>query len=100
MPLRALAFTATCLPLLVVAPSAHPDDQDACIASYIAGQRLVRQSRLLEARRELLTCARAPCSVVLQRDCIAWNAALEERMPSVTVRVHTAPGDVLGEARL
>jgi hypothetical protein len=65
----------------------------ACLEAYRQNQPLRRDGRLLEARSELLVCARAPCPPALQKDCLEWLAGLDARLPSVLLGATNAQGD-------
>lgn len=58
---------------------------DACLRSYESAQRLRLQTKLIEAKRQLLVCARAECPEVLRRDCSTWLGEVEAATPSVVV---------------
>ena len=64
----------------------------ACSEAYVGGQHLLREGKLLEARRALLVCAREPCSTSLRPECGAWLNDTERAMPSVVLSIHDASG--------
>jgi hypothetical protein len=87
LPILAMALLATS------AQAQNAPTKDACIDAYRHNQPLRRDGRLLEARSELLICARDPCPPALQKDCLEWLADLDARLPSVLLGATNAQGD-------
>jgi hypothetical protein len=76
-----------------------PETLQACHQGYEQGQRLRRAGHLIQARKELLTCARDPCPSVFQPECVAWLAEVDRVLPSVVLDVRTG-GMTVSEARV
>ena len=88
-------FVLLLLVLLGVLASrvARADDLDACIAAADRAQPLRDDGRFLDARRELLLCARATCPTAIRSACTRWLADVEHRTPTVVVRARDALGN-------
>jgi hypothetical protein len=76
-----------------------PETRQACHRGYDQGQRLRRAGQLLDARKELLVCARDPCPAAFQPECVTWLAEVERVLPSVVIEVRQ-DGVLLAEARV
>ena len=97
--LRASASAAVFASVLVV-PAAANADVEACSKAYEEGQRLRRDDKLLESRRELVTCAQDACPAVLRKDCVGWLGEVERAIPSVAIQVRGADGCDRAAARV
>ncbi len=75
----------------VAAQPPTPPSEERCLAAYEQGQRLRLKHALLEARAELLLCARAPCPESFRPECLQWFDQVQELVPSVIIQVE---GDV------
>jgi hypothetical protein len=64
-----------------------PEIRKTCHDAYEQGQRLRRAGKLIDARANLLICARDPCPATFQPECITWLAEVERALPSVVFRV-------------
>lgn len=99
---RALVH-ATIVALPFSAPtraSAALVDKEVCLASYASGQRLMRASRLRDAKKDLLVCGDEGCPSVLRKDCSDWLAEVERKMPSVVVSAHADRESTLDGAQV
>jgi len=56
------------------------------------GQVARDDGKLLEARKSLLACAKDECPAVVRKSCAEWLADVEQRTPSVIIRVLDAGG--------
>ena len=72
---------------------ARADELDACIAAADRAQPLRDEGHFLDARRELLVCARATCPTAIRSACTRWLADVERRTPTVVVRARDALGN-------
>src|SRR5580693_3703107 len=72
---------------LLGAPSATADEKHRCIDASEQGQELRDEGRYSSARDAFAACARITCPALVRRDCGRWEAELEQRWPSVVVRV-------------
>jgi hypothetical protein len=89
--------------LVFLAPPARADElptKEACVDAYRSSQELSRDGSLLRSRTSLLLCGRDPCSPVLQKDCVAWLAELEPRIPSLIITLKNGLGHDVANARV
>jgi len=63
------------------------DPKAACAAAAERGQTDRDEGRLLDARRQLLTCADDACPAIVRRSCAQWLSEIESRIPSIVLRV-------------
>jgi hypothetical protein len=77
-----------------------PSGKEACAVAAERGQTLRDASRLLEAREELLACARRTCPAVIEHDCAIWITQLDELIPKIAVRVEDVNGRDVSDARV
>ena len=78
---------------------ARADAVDECTDAAQAGQVALDGGKLLDARRRFGACASATCPDLVRRDCASWLASVEDRLPSVVVKVRDASGiDVVDAA--
>lgn len=95
LPQLRFAATLALLTAVVVAPPVRParaDEKQVCTQAYIQGQRLKQEDKLIEAREQLLVCARDTCPATLRKDCTQWSAEVEQSMPTVVVEARNADG--------
>jgi hypothetical protein len=92
--MRRALTAALVLAGIASAPPARADavDKEVCLASYASGQRLMRATRLRDARKDLQVCADETCPAVLKRDCKTWLGEVDARMPSVVIAAREAGG--------
>jgi len=90
----ALAFAFALAPALVTtaAAPAFADETESCSHAYELGQRFRQESKLVDARKELLICAQDLCPPVLRKDCVAWLAEVAETMPAISIQARGADG--------
>lgn len=86
-----LAVLATAV-VLPCSGTAHADEKQVCTQAYIQGQRLKQEDKLIEAREQLLVCARDTCPASLKKDCTQWAAEVEQSLPTVVVEARAADG--------
>ncbi|MGD0527071.1 MAG: hypothetical protein ABSE49_18145 [Polyangiaceae bacterium] len=72
----------------------------ACIDASTAGQTLRQQGHLLEARSQMIACARDACPGVVRAHCVRWLGEIDNRIPSIVVRGQDAAGKDLVDARV
>jgi hypothetical protein len=97
---RVASFALVALGILVTSftvdtseAAGHPDDaKRACIAASTQGQTLRSDEKLIEAREQMLICARDTCPAVVRTHCTKWLAEIEEKIPSIVVRPQDASG--------
>lgn len=100
--LKALSCALLTLALccVVSVARASPEGKRACVAASTAGQTERDEGNLLEARKMLLMCASDECPRVVRKSCGQWLADVEQRIPSVVVRVRDAQGGDVTDAEL
>jgi len=59
----------------------------ACVDAASSGQLERDAGRLLEAREQMLACARDACPAIVRRTCVQWLDELEPRIPSIVLRI-------------
>ena len=80
------------LALGLAARPALADDTDDCSRAYELGQRFRQQSKLLDARSELVVCAQDRCPAVLRKDCVGWLAEVTDAMPAIAIQARGSDG--------
>lgn len=80
------------------APLAQAADKQACIAGYEATQKLKKDGKLTEARKQALVCAQDGCPTTLRDECAGWAAELEKAMPTIVIVVTDADGKDVTDA--
>lgn len=80
--------------------SALADTRQECIAASSDAQDLRRDNKLLQARSQLLICAREQCPAVIKRDCVEWLSQVDASMPTIVVAVRDAAGADVVSARV
>jgi hypothetical protein len=76
------------------------NQKKACVDASTQGQTERDAGHLLEARTQFLQCASDQCPAIVRKSCDRWLADVEERIPSVVVRVLDASGQDLTDAQL
>jgi hypothetical protein len=64
-----------------------------CVNASTAGQTQRDEGKLLDAREQLLRCAREDCPAVVKTHCADWLSELEPQIPSIVVRVLDTSGN-------
>lgn len=101
MLVKPVAASAFALVVLAANVARAEDPSPArCSEAYVAGQHLMHDEKLVEAERELLVCARAPCPSALQPECAEWLADVQREMPSIVVAVKSSKGEDLRDVRV
>jgi hypothetical protein len=98
--LLALAAFSIVTGVLQSAAADDGENLDACGKSYVQAQELRLDNHLLEARAELLVCARSDCADFYQKECAVWLSEVERDLPSVVVDVRDANGVQLSTAKI
>jgi len=88
---RSLSLAALALTAGVLAPRLARADE-TCGRAYRAAQEQQKESKLLAARRELLTCSQDQCAAWIRKDCVGWLAEVEASMPAVSIQVRGERG--------
>jgi hypothetical protein len=91
---------AVLVAVLVLAPSAHADDKDACIAAHETAQSLRNAGRVKDARKALITCARDMCPALISNDCKPWLVEANAEQPSVVLSVRDEHGTETADVRV
>lgn len=79
-------FSLALVTSLLAAPSARADTE-VCLKAYADAQRLRKDAKLLESRKELLVCSQDDCATMLRKDCSLWLGEVNEQIPALAVRV-------------
>lgn len=87
-----IALTLAASVLLSADSLQAADDKQVCLGAYISAQRLRQEDKLVEAREQLLTCARDVCPPTLKKDCITWTAEVDQALPSVVIDARDSDG--------
>jgi hypothetical protein len=88
----AIASTLIASVLLSADSLQAADDKQVCLGAYISAQRLRQEDKLVEAREQLLTCARDVCPPTLKKDCTTWTAEVDQALPSVVIDARDSDG--------
>jgi hypothetical protein len=96
-----LASILACAACSALAGSdARADDAAVCLDAHTRGQRLRKQSKLLDARAALLRCAAGTCPGMVTTDCSTWVTELAREVPSVVVALRDEAGREVADARV
>jgi hypothetical protein len=71
------------LPARAIAADGESTARDACLAAYESSQLRRRDQALLEARKQLRTCASDQCPAAARSDCVKWLGEVDAEIPSV-----------------
>lgn len=96
---RLLSITA----FLVISSSsaaARAQSPAACANAAETAQTLRENKKLVEARRELVSCAVEACPKVVRHDCTRWLEEVNQDLPSIAVVVRDASGADVVDARV
>lgn len=97
----ALTFaTLIAIAVLGAEGAARADVPKTCAAASERAQSRRIEGKLVAARAELLTCAKAECPAVVRQDCEAWLKEVDQSLPSIVVGARTADGKDVLEARV
>jgi hypothetical protein len=84
------------LALVLVANSALAEREPAeCIAEHAGAQELADAGRLSEAQKKFESCAKSDCPKLIQKDCTALGAAVEQSIPTLSVTAIGQNGQAL-----
>ncbi len=72
--------------------TAQDEAKQRCLDAYEAGQRLQRESKLIEAKENLVFCGSSECPAVMHADCQHWLAQVQASTPTVVFGIETASG--------
>jgi hypothetical protein len=95
-----LPFLCALVLALLPVRRAMSDDREQCLAASSAGQDFRDANKLVEARTQLLACAREVCPAVVRRDCAEWLAQVDASMPTVVISVRDDKGSDIVAARV
>ncbi len=105
-PISLLTLALTALLVAFARPSsAAPGqnglaDKQACADASEQGQELRDQGKLLSARARFLACTIEVCPAIIRKDCAAWLADVDERIPSIVLDVQGPDGQDLTRVRV
>ena len=90
--MRSCLAGAALVAVLGITSPAAGQDRARCVSAYEQGQVLRRGKQLLQARAELLICARDPCPRALRPECVEWLDEVQHGLPSIVPVARTADG--------
>jgi hypothetical protein len=82
------------LSVLLSAAPAFADEKEQCAAAYEAAQEMRSQTKLREARNNLLVCAQAVCPGFIKKDCSKWLSEVETALPTVVLSARAGGKDL------
>jgi hypothetical protein len=100
---RAFVLSVALLGVTLVTSASRADEPvnvETCANAAEESQALRRDGKLTQARRALVTCARAGCPAFIRKDCTGWLAEVERNLPSVVIRAIDAKGKDLTKVRV
>lgn len=100
MQLRFLHAAALIAAALVSLASADARAANVCVQANQEAQDLRTAGKFREARAQLLVCAAKSCNTVIRNDCEKWIRDLDEKTPTIIVRVVDARGQDVLDARV
>lgn len=95
----AMGLALLVMPTLAAAQEHGAFDKEICATSYERAQVLLREHRLVDAKKDLSEC-KAICPSVLAGDCEKWSVALEKATPTIVVVARDAHGQALHDVRV
>lgn len=93
------AFSIIGATALVVRP-AQADPKSECIEANTRAQNLRHADKLVEARTQLLVCAREVCPGPVRSDCTRWLAEVDDSLPTVVLGAKDREGNDLVQVRV
>jgi len=87
-----LVLSSFALPGVARAADPAPTSAPSCAPAYESAQRLRQESKLVEARRELLSCGQDACPAAIRHDCVGWLTEVDATMPTLSVHVRGSDG--------
>lgn len=92
--LSGLGIVASVLSVTPAAWAEPPPTREQCLTSHGKSQESRLEGELIEARAHLRVCASPACPNVLQNECAAWLASVQQAIPSLIVLAENESGDV------
>jgi hypothetical protein len=92
--LRGACLAAMLSALTTAAPSAWAVDKAQCASAYEAAQERRSQTKLREARDNLLVCVQAACPAFIKKDCSKWLSEVEAALPTVVLSARAKGKDL------
>jgi hypothetical protein len=86
--------------VFAVARVAFADAAADCADASLHGQTARDHGKLIDARTAFVTCSRAECPALIQKDCSAWLAEIDPRVPSVVLAMRDENGHDIAQARV
>jgi hypothetical protein len=90
-----LGVIASVLSVASHASAEPPPTREQCLSSHGKSQESRLEGELIEARAHLRVCANPACPNVLQNECAAWLASVQQAIPSVIVLAESDSGDAV-----
>jgi hypothetical protein len=76
------------------------DEKEECASSYENAQKLRREGKLSDARKELVHCGSATCPALLTPYCVQWLREVDASLPSVVVVARDPKGAETDDVRV
>jgi hypothetical protein len=81
--------------------TASAQTREECIESHVSGQSLQVEGKLLEAKQQLMSCARPACPPVLQSECSQLVERVDASLPTIVIVARSSSSEVdLPDTRL
>jgi hypothetical protein len=90
---RSLSSLTVVAALLALAPPAHADEKEACVAASDQAQTLRDDGKFRATRAALLVCSRDVCPPIVRRDCDKWIAELDGAQPTLVLGARDPKGN-------
>ena len=84
-PLAKLVAIGALVLSVLAATDAQAQNVEACIAAHEKAQTSRRDGKLLDAREQLIVCARDACPGVIRKECGGWLDEVNNSIPTVVV---------------
>lgn len=91
-------FSALGVALFLLRPSLARADE--CLDAYDGSQRARRAGQLVEAQRQLLSCAQVSCPDAVSKECTRWLREVNDALPTLVIGVRDAKGHDLSNVRV
>jgi hypothetical protein len=97
---KVLGAGALALFCVSLSKEAHAETKLACVDGRAKAASMRKQSKLIDAREQLLGCARATCAAAMKRECAASLSELSKLVPSVTFTARDESGKELVDVKV
>jgi hypothetical protein len=98
--LRVMGAGSLALFCIGLSKEGYAEQKLACVDGRAKAASLRKQSKLLDAREQLVGCARATCAAAMKRECAAALTELSKLVPSVTFTARDESGKELVDVKV